>query len=171
MKKLLTTTVAFIAAVMLLSGVSSAQTVENASVTPNIDYSPLAVAIERSGLPYQKTAPGIWIIPVSLSDDDQNNINIIIQANQAVVSCVVLVSKVEDPVSQELKNALVDLNNKYLLVKFAYDKDAVFIKTDTLLGEVTGNTVSAHINILKQIAMTESSEIIKYLPKKEQPKK
>lgn len=159
-----------IAVAILFCGVSSAQTVEDASVTPVVDYSPLTVAIERSGLPYQKTAPGVWIVPVSLSDDDKNNVNIIIQANQAIVSCVILVAQSIDPMPQELKNELVELNNKYLIVKFAYDKDAIFIKTDSLLGELTGNSIAAHINILKQVAMTESANIIKYLPKKEESK-
>lgn len=170
MKRFFMLLVAALIVTTVYSTASLGQTVENASAAPVIDYSPLAVAIERSGLSYQKTAQGIWIVPISLSEDrenkENNTVNVIIQGNQAIVSFIILVSKIEDPISDKLKTSITDLNNNYLLVKFAYDNDAVFIKIDSLLGDVSTNSVNSYINILKQIALKESGGIVKLLNEK-----
>jgi hypothetical protein len=131
-------TLAF-ALIFLAKGLSaqSLETVGKPNVAP--DYSQLAMALEQSGINYQKLQQDAWQITIPKGKDAKRDILII--ANQDVISFLFVIGNIPEKPSTELTQKLGELNNAYYFVKFISDKKNLYLRIDAPLHTLDGITL------------------------------
>lgn len=140
---------------------------------PAVDYSPLILALYKSGLNnITQIKEGNWSIPIETKDGKKYNLNIV--ANQEILSFYALVSDLKGTPGAGLEKKLAELNDSYLVVKFLYNKNALYLRIDTLLGGVTAENIAKYAFIVNNAIDKESKNLMAFVPaapkEKEEPK-
>ncbi len=141
------------ALIFVFSTAVFAQTLETKKVEPaQFDYSRLAVALEQSGLQYQKLALNHWSMTIMNGDKP---VKVSIATNKDIISLMIGIIPAPKEASAELNKALLDLNNKYYFVKFVDDGTNIYSRVDILLVSVNGASLA---NLGTRLVMATSDE-------------
>jgi len=142
-----------------------AQTVEpvaNAKA-PAVDYSPLVIALEQSGVGYEKVNANVWSVPMETKKKLTYKLDFI--ATQDIISLVVNYARVKGEIKPDLQKKLSELNRKYFFIKYIYDDSSLYMRIDTLLADINANTVRRLIYIVNSAVENDSEDLLKLVPK------
>ena len=158
-------TAVFTLATFILAGpaVINAQQVteQSAEVSRMVDYTPFVMAMEKAGLTYSKTSSkpnsSSWVIPWK-ADEERININAV--SSGTVISLAVIVGPKPAKLSEDLKIKLIDLNNRYYFVKFAFDSGNLYMRIDTLVNAVNDIILMDYVTRLTRAYQAETTELM-----------
>ncbi|MFH1539364.1 MAG: hypothetical protein ABIH66_10425, partial [bacterium] len=117
------------------------ETVDSRVVT---DYSKLAIALEQSGLKYQKADANVWVVSMQLEEKPAYDIRIV--GNNEIIMFIVPLIQMPDKLTSEMLEKLDELNGRYFFVKFVHDKTSVYMRIDALLHSIDGLAVQTFVN-------------------------
>lgn len=152
-----------------------AQKVESASVTPvELDYSRVAMALEQAGMSYRKIQPQLWEVTYVRPKDPNRETKFIISASNNIIMIVYVLGPRAKEIKPDMYQKLVEWNNNYYFVKFAYDKDSFYLRVDTLLDVVDGRVLLDAFARIDAIMQKEGNNLQAFVdtsaPQKPAPK-
>lgn len=143
-----------------------------APAAPAVDYSQLAVALFKTGMNFTQVKEGNWSIPLETKAGKKYNMNII--ANQEILSFFVLISEIKGTPGAGLDKKLAELNDSYLIIKFLYNKSALYLRIDTLLDGIRAENIAKYAFIVNNAIEKELTALTAFVPappkEKEDPK-
>lgn len=148
----------FSAALPLNESVAQGSRVETVNAEIATDYSRLAIALEQSGMKYQKADANVWAVPMKLEGKTAYDIRIV--GSKDIIMFVVSLAPMPDKLTPEMLEKLDELNSRYFFIKFTHDKNSVYIRIDTLLHSIDGAVVRIFVAALNAALEADGEALI-----------